>query len=52
MVSRAFFATVTSALAPTSRFKDLFAMNDNQLAARGYDRDGLTRSHITGIAGF
>ena len=52
MVSRAFFATVMSALAPTSRFNDLFAMSDNQLAARGYDRKGLARSHITGIAGF
>lgn len=52
MVSRAFFATVMSALAPTSRFNDLFAMSDRQLAVRGYDRDGLARSHITGIAGF
>ena len=52
MVSRVFFATVMSALAPTSRFKDLFAMSDNQLAARGFDRKGLARSHITGIAGF
>lgn len=52
MVSRAFFASVMSAMAPTSRFKDLFAMSDVQLAARGYDRNGLTRSHITGISGF
>ena len=52
MVSRAFFATVMAALTPTTRFNDLFAMSDSQLAARGYDRDGLTRSHITGIAGF
>ncbi len=52
MVSRAFFATVMSALSPTSRFNDLFAMSDSQLAARGYDRNGLTRCHITGIAGF
>lgn len=52
MVSRAFFASVMSALAPTSRFKDLFAMSDGQLATRGYDRNGLARSHITGVAGF
>lgn len=52
MVSRAFFATVMSALAPTRRFDDLFAMSDRQLAQRGFDRDGLARSHITGLAGF
>ena len=52
MVSRAFFATVMTAIAPTRRFSDLFAMNDRQLAQRGFDRDGLTRSHITGLAGF
>lgn len=52
MVSRALFATLMSALAPTTRYRDLFAMSDRQLAVRGYDRAGLARSHITGIAGF
>ena len=52
MVSRALFATLMSALAPTTRYRDLFAMSDRQLAVRGYDRAGLARSHVTGIAGF
>ncbi len=52
MASRAWFMSVMAAFQPTDRFQSLFSKSDRQLAAQGFDRNGLTRSHITGIAGF
>lgn len=52
MASPARFAALILALRPSSRFAHLFSLSDRQLAARGYDRGGLTRSYIGGISGF
>ena len=51
MASPAWFASFLAAFAPAERYSTLFSMSDCQLAARGYDRAGLERSLITGIAG-
>lgn len=52
MASPAWFTATFAALAPSSRFSSLFAMSDRDLASRGYDRRGLTRSFIIGHSGF
>ncbi|MEM9971377.1 MAG: hypothetical protein AAF762_09805 [Pseudomonadota bacterium] len=52
MASPLWFAAFRAAFAPTTRFSSLFSMSDRQLAARGYDRAGLQRSHIIGLGGF
>ena len=41
--------TVALRFAPADRFERLFAMNDSQLSARGFDRDGLVRGYICGL---
>ena len=35
----------------TNRYSHLFAMNDLQLASRGFDRDGLTRAYLAELSG-
>lgn len=52
MATPAWFAGFFAAFAPTRRFESLFAKSDDELAIRGYDREGLTRSHIVGLGGF
>lgn len=52
MTSPLWVAAFSAAFGPTRRFESLFSMSDRQLAARGFDRAGLQRSHITGLGGF
>ncbi len=52
MASPAWFVGFLSAFTNANRYAHLFSMSDRQLAARGYDRAGLTRSYISGIGGF
>lgn len=32
------------------RFEALFSMSDRELTARGYSREGLARSYVTGLS--
>ena len=41
--------SVAQRFAPAGRYEQLFAMNDTQLASRGFNRDGLVRSYIYGL---
>ena len=41
----------TAAFGPTNRYESLFSMSDSELAARGYDRAGLQRAHVSGLSG-
>ena len=41
--------TVALRFAPADRFEQLFAMDDAQLTARGFDRDALVRGYISGL---
>lgn len=46
------FAAITEfgrLFAHARRYEQLFAMSDAQLAARGLDRDGLSKAYISGI---
>ena len=52
MTSPLWFAAFKAAFGPTTRYNSLFSMSDRQLAARGFDRAGLQRGHITGLGGF
>ena len=40
---------VANAVKPTDRFECLFALSDHELAARGLNRDGLTRAFVNGL---
>ena len=40
---------VAQCFAPADRFEQLFAMNETQLSTRGFSRDGLVRSYISGL---
>ena len=51
MASPAWFSAILAAFAPSARYNSLFAMSDNDLTRRGYDRKGLTRSYIIGQSG-
>ena len=51
MASPAWFHGFLHAFTNADRYTRLFSLSDRQLAARGYDRDGLTRSYISGISG-
>jgi len=48
----AWISVFTAAFGSTSRYESLFSMSDRELAKRGYDRAGLQRTYIAGIAGF
>ena len=48
----AWISAFTAAFGSTSRYESLFSMSDRELAKRGYDRAGLQRTYIAGIAGF
>ena len=52
MASPAWLAGFMSAFTPTTRYHDLFAMTDRQLAQRGFDRKGLERSYVASLGGF
>ncbi len=52
MISPLWAAAFSAAFGPSSRYRNLFSMSDRQLAARGFDREGLQRSHITGLGSF
>lgn len=52
MASPAWLVTFMAAFGPTTRYKSLFSMSDHQLACRGYDRNGLQRSFLSGLGGF
>lgn len=52
MASPAWFTAAITAIRPTTRYSHLFSMSDGDLARRGYDREGLKRSFITGLSGF
>ena len=52
MASPAWFTATLAAFAPSGRFSSLFALSDNDLTRRGFDRKGLTRSYIIGQSGF
>ena len=52
MASPAWLAGFLSAFGPNTRYHDLFAMSDRQLAQRGYDRNGLQRSYVASLGGF
>ena len=52
MASAAWFTSVMAAIRPSTRFSHLFSLDDGRLAQRGFNRAGLSRSYITGIAGF
>lgn len=51
MASPAWFHGFLHAFTRAERYSHLFSLSDRQLAARGYDRAGLTRSYISGIGG-
>ena len=51
MASPAWLVGFLHAFTRAERYTHLFSLSDRQLAARGYDRDGLTRSFISGIGG-
>ena len=52
MASPAWFAGFMSAFGPTNRYQSLFSMSDSQLAARGFDREGLQRTFVTGLSAY
>ena len=52
MASPAWFHGFMHAFTRDNRYSTLFSMSDRDLARRGYDRAGLTRSFITGIGGY
>ncbi len=52
MTSPLWAVAFNAAFGPSNRYRTLFSMSDRQLAARGFDRAGLQRSHIIGLGGF
>lgn len=52
MASPAWFVGFLAAFGPSARFPSLLSKTDRELSQRGYDREGLTRSFITGLGGF
>ena len=51
MASRNALTGFFAAFGRAKRYSHLFAMSDRQLAARGFDRDGLTRAYLTELSG-
>ena len=38
-------------LGTANHYAHLFSMSDRELAARGFDREGLTRSYLSSLGG-
>lgn len=47
---RAGLGSFVSRFASSNRYEPLFSLSDDQLAVRGYSRDGLTRSYLSARA--
>ncbi len=47
---RAGLSAFVAMFSGSSRYESLFSLSDDQLAVRGYSRDGLTRSLVAGHA--
>ncbi len=47
---RAGLGSFVSLFAGASRYEPLFSLSDDQLAVRGYSREGLTRTFFAGRA--
>ncbi len=46
----ALLGSIATSFGEARRFEHLFSLSDADLARRGFDRDGLVRTYINGIA--
>ena len=45
----ALLGSIATSFGEARRFEHLFSLSDADLARRGYDRDGLVRTYISGM---
>ena len=51
MAFRKRLTSLFQAFGRANPYSDLFDLSDRQLAARGFDRDGLTRAYLGELSG-